>query len=607
MVTTNTNVLPLRITPLGGLGEIGKNTWIFQVGEEIILIDGGLSFPDEGMPGVNLVLPNIDWLIANQEKIVGMVVTHGHEDHIGGIPYHLQRLRIPVIYGPRLAMSLLEHKLQEAELLDRTKIVTVGPRGMVRLGKYFLVEYIQNTHSMADSYTLAINTPAGLVIHTGDFKFDHTPVDGRKFDYQRLAEHGEKGVLCLLSDSTNAEVPGFTPSERSIYPSLERFVKEAQGRVIVTTFASSVHRINMLLEIAQKTGRSVTIAGRSMLNMIAKAKTLGFIADFPDSLLQPLHVVNSMPPERVMILTTGSQGEPMSALTRIANGDHRQIKIKQGDTVMFSANPIPGNTISVVRVVDLLMSQGANVIYGRDKNIHVSGHGATEDHKLMLALTKPKFFFPCHGEYRMLVCHSRTAQAMGVPKENIVITKNGDVVELTADSMAIVDQIPAGVDLVDASRSSMVNDSVLKERQRLAEDGFVTVAIALGADSSLLARPQVVVKAVARNADNRNLEDMLRSAVEQVARSGFPEQAHKETDGRVSYDWMGIRSTLERTVKQIIREVLQSHPLIQVLLQTPDLSAGAGTIQAETASALTSPSAGKRRRSANPELVPTAP
>lgn len=565
METTHT---ALRITPLGGLGEIGKNTWVYQVGDEIMLIDGGLSFPTEGMHGINLVLPNIDWLIEHQDKIVGMVVTHGHEDHIGGIPYHLQRLRLPVVYGPRLAIALLEHKLQEAELMDRTRLVTVGSRGTIRVGKNFLVEFIQATHSIADSFSLAIHTPAGVVIHTGDFKFDHTPVDGRKFDYQKLAEYGEKGVLCLVSDSTNAEIPGFTPSERSVYPNLERFIREASGRVMVTTFASSVHRVNMLLDIAQKTGRSVSVVGRSMLNVIAKAKALGLIADFPDSLLVPVHMANSMPPDRVLILTTGSQGEPLSAMTRIAHGAHRQVKIKEGDTVIFSANPIPGNTIAVVGVIDKLMQQGAKVIYGRDKGIHVSGHGATEDHKLMIALTKPKFFFPCHGEFRMLIAHSRTAQAMGVPKENIVITENGDVVELKPDSMGIVARIPAGVDLVDASRSSMVNDSVLRERQRLAEDGMIIVAAAFHNDGTLAARPQVTVKAVARSADNRNLEDMLRRATEQAVAKGFADHAVTLGDGRIEYDWVGIRTALERNIRQIAREVLQSAPLVQVLVQT---------------------------------------
>ncbi|MBW4697239.1 MAG: ribonuclease J [Aphanocapsa lilacina HA4352-LM1] len=566
----NQTVSPLRITPLGGLGEIGKNTWIFQVNDEIMLLDGGLSFPTEEMHGVNLVLPNIDWLIENQEKIVGMVVTHGHEDHIGGIPYHLQRLRIPVIHGPRLALALLEDKLREAELLGRTQLQTVGPRGTVRVGKYFVVEYLQNTHSMADSYTLAIHTPTGLVIHTGDFKFDHTPVDGRKFDYQRLAEHGEKGVLCLISDSTNAEVPGFTPSERSVYPNLERYIKEAPGRVIVTTFASSVHRIHMLLDIAQKTGRSVCVVGRSMLNMIAKAKALGFIPNFSDSLLQPVQAANSLPAERVLVLTTGSQGEPMSALTRIAGGDHRQVKIQTGDTVIFSSNPIPGNTISVVRVIDKLMQLGANVIYGRERGIHVSGHGAIEDQKLMLALTKPKFFFPCHGEYRMIRRHAQTAQEMGVPAENMLLTENGDVVELTAESMRVVDRIPAGVDLVDASRSTMVNSNVLRERQRLAEDGFVTVAVALTAQGTFAARPQISIKAVARSAETRNLEDMLRTALERT-QSRFGEFRQPLEAGALGYqyDWMGIKQLLERTVKQVTREMLQSHPLIQVLLQTP--------------------------------------
>ncbi|NES95984.1 MAG: RNase J family beta-CASP ribonuclease, partial [Desertifilum sp. SIO1I2] len=384
-MTKTVNQSKLKIIPLGGLHEIGKNTCIFEYEDEMILLDAGLGFPTDGMHGVNIVLPDMTYLRENRDRIKGMIVTHGHEDHIGGIAYHLKQFEIPVIYGPRLAMALLERKLEEAGVADRTELRTVSPRDLVRVGSSFFAEFIRNTHSMADSFTVALHTPLGVVIHTGDFKIDHTPVDGERFDLQKLAEHGEKGVLCLISDSTNAEVPGYTASESSVYPNLDRVFSQAPGRLLVTTFASSVHRLNIILSLAKKHNRVVTVLGRSMLNVIAIARNLGYVK-YDDDLIQPLHTIRHLPDEKVLILTTGSQGEPLSALTRIANKEHRQVQIRPGDTVVFSANPIPGNTISVVNTIDKLMIQGANVIYGRDKGIRVSGHGCQEDQKLMIAL-----------------------------------------------------------------------------------------------------------------------------------------------------------------------------------------------------------------------------
>ncbi|MFM6277768.1 MAG: ribonuclease J, partial [Dolichospermum sp.] len=494
MVKTQANSA-LKIIPLGGLHEIGKNTCVFEYEDEIILLDAGLAFPTEAMHGVNIVLPDTTYLRENRHKIKGMIVTHGHEDHIGGIAFHLKQFDIPVIHGPRLALAMLEGKLEEAGVTDRTELRTVLPRDIVRIGKHFFVEYIRNTHSIADSFTVAIHTPLGVVIHTGDFKIDHTPIDGETFDLQRLAEHGEKGVLCLLSDSTNAEVPGFTPSEGSVIPNLDRVFYQATGRLFVTTFASSVHRINIILQLAKKHNRVVTVVGRSMLNLIAHARNLGYIK-CEDSLFQPLHTVRGMPDERVLILTTGSQGETMAAMTRIANKEHPHIKIRPGDTVAFSANPIPGNTIAVVNTIDKLMIQGAKVVYGRDKGIHVSGHGCQEEQKLMIALTRPKFFVPFHGEHRMLVKHSETAQSMGVPAENIVIIRNGDVIELTENSIRVSGQVAAGIELVDTSSSAMVSSKVLEERQRIASEGMVTIAAAIDWNGKLMAKPELHMQGV---------------------------------------------------------------------------------------------------------------
>ncbi len=566
-MTNNESSPALKIIPLGGLHEIGKNTCIFEFNDEIILLDAGLAFPNDEMHGVNIVLPDMTYLRDNRHKIKGMIVTHGHEDHIGGIAYHLKQFDIPVIHGPRLAMALLQGKLEEAGVLDRTVLKTVGPRDVVRIGSSFLAEFIRNTHSICDSFTVAIHTPVGVVIHTGDFKVDHTPVDGEFFDFQRLAEHGEKGVLCLLSDSTNAEVPGSTPSERAVYPNLDRVFAQAPGRLLVTTFASSVHRVNMILDLAQKHNRVVSVVGRSMLNVIAHARNLGYIK-CPDNLFEPLHAVSNLPPEKVLILTTGSQGEPMAALTRIANGEHRQLKIRQGDTVVFSANPIPGNTIAVVNTIDKLMIQGANVIYGRDKGIHVSGHGAQEDQKLMLALTRPKFFVPVHGEHRMLVQHAKMAQAMGIPAENMVIIDNGDVVEVTADSIGVTGKVPSGLELVD--RSGIVHDSVLKERQQLAADGVVTVAAAVSWEGKLLAKPEIHLRGVVSSVEKSLLQQLVIKTIERTLSDRWRDFAKSFDSEQTDIDWVGLQVQIERDLQRLARRELQSSPLVVFLLQSPE-------------------------------------
>lgn len=589
MTTKNGSTSPLKIIPLGGLHEIGKNTCVFEYDDEIILLDAGLAFPTDGMHGVNIVLPDTTYLRENREKIKGMIVTHGHEDHIGGIPFHLRQFDIPVMYGPRLAMALLHDKLEEAGVVDRTELRTVRPREVVRIGKYFLVEYIRNTHSIADSFSVAIHTPVGLVIHTGDFKFDFTPVDGEFFDIQRMADHGERGVLCLISDSTNSEVPGHTPSERSVFPNLDRTFSEADGRLLVTTFASSVHRVNMILELAKKHNRKVAVVGRSMLNVIAHARTLGYIK-CEDDLFVPLNAVNRLPDRDVLILTTGSQGEPMAALTRIANESHKQIQIKQGDTVVFSANPIPGNTIAVVNTIDKLMMLGAKVIYGRERGIHVSGHGAQEDQKLMLALTKPKFFLPVHGEHRMLVKHSQTAQSMGVPAENMVIIDNGDVVELTPDSLQKAGKVPSGIELVDSSRSGVVHERILKERQHLAGDGVITIAATVGVEGKLIARPELHLRGVVTTLDRAHLQQSIERTLEASLRDRWPEFAPNFGNGSTEVDWARLQAHLETELRRLMRRELQGNPLLVFLLQTPTEAPAAA-------------SNGKGRRSLEPAQV----
>lgn len=565
-MTQKNNNSTVKIIPLGGLHEIGKNTCVFEYEDEIILLDAGLGFPSDRMHGINIVLPDMTYLRENAHRIKGMIVTHGHEDHIGGIAYHLKQFDIPVIYGPRLAMSLLSDKLEEAGVSDRTTLKSVLPRDTVRIGKHFFAEFIRNTHSIADSFSVAIHTPIGIIIHTGDFKIDHTPVDGEHYDLQKLAEHGEKGVLCLLSDSTNAEVPGHTPSERSVYPNLDRIFGQAESRIMVTTFSSSVHRVNMILDLASKHGRKVAIVGRSMLNTIAHARKLGYVK-CRDDLFESLQSVNRLPDEKVLILTTGSQGETLAAMTRISRGEHRQIKVKEGDTIVFSANPIPGNTIAVVNTIDRLMMQGAKVIYGRREGIHVSGHGSREDHKLMLALTKPKFFVPVHGEHRMLVEHAGMAHAMGIPQENTVIIKNGDIIELTQDSIGVNGTVPSGIELVD--RAGIVQDNVMEERQQLAEDGAVTVAAAIDWSGKLIAPPAVHLRGVVTSVEPSLLQQLIVRTVERTLSDRW-NHFSQTIEGDTEVDWTGLRLEIEASLQRLIRRELRSRPLVVFLLQTAE-------------------------------------
>jgi ribonuclease J len=556
----------LRVIPLGGLHEIGKNTCVFEYGDDLMLVDAGLAFPSDGMHGVNVVLPDTSYLRENQKRIRAMIVTHGHEDHIGGIPHHLKNFQIPIIYGPRLALSMLTGKMEEAGVMDRTILQTVSPREVVKVGASFQVEFIRNTHSIADSFSLAITTPVGVVVFTGDFKFDHTPVDGEYFDIQRMAHYGEQGVLCLFSDSTNAELPGFTPPERSVYPNLDRHIANAEGRVIVTTFASSVHRVSMILELALKHGRKVGLLGRSMLNVIAKARELGYMR-CPDDLFVPIKQIRDLPDRETLLLMTGSQGEPLAALSRISRGEHPQVQVKTSDTIIFSASPIPGNTISVVNTIDRLMMLGARVVYGKGEGIHVSGHGSQEDEKLMLALTRPKFFVPVHGEHRMLVAHAKTAQSMGVPADHTLIIDNGDVVELTPDAIRRGDPVKAGIELLDASRNGIVDARVLKERQQLAEDGVITLLAVISTDGVMAAPPRVNLRGVVTTADARRLSIWAEREITWVLENRWSQLCRNSGGKAPDVDWVGVQREVELGLQRRLRRELQVEPLIICLVQ----------------------------------------
>ncbi len=563
---SKSNTPALRVIPLGGLHEIGKNTCVFEYGDELMLVDAGLAFPSDGMHGVNVVMPDTTFLKENQRRIKGMIVTHGHEDHIGGISHHLKHFNIPIIYGPRLAMSMLRGKMEEAGVSDRTTIQTVNPRDVVKVGQHFSVEFIRNTHSICDSFSLAVTTPVGTIIFTGDFKFDHMPVDGEQFDIERMVHYGEKGVLCMFSDSTNAEVPGFCPSEKTIYPSLEKHIAEAKERVILTTFASSVHRVTMILELAMKHGRKVGLLGRSMINVIAKAREIGYMK-CPDDLFVPIKQIRDLPDRETLLLMTGSQGEPLAALSRISRGEHQHVRLKTTDTVIFSASPIPGNTISVVNTIDRLMKLGAKVVYGKGENIHVSGHGFQEDQKLMLALAKPKFFVPVHGEHRMLVCHGKSAQTMGVPKDNILIIENGDVVELTPNSIQKGDPVKAGVELLDNSRNGIVDARVLKERQQLAGDGVVTVLAPISTDGKMVAPPRVNLRGVVTTAEPRKMSMWTEREISWVLENRWKQLSRQTGQNNFEVDWIGVQREIENGLSRRMRRELQVEPLILCLVQ----------------------------------------
>ena len=556
----------LKIIPLGGLHEIGKNTCVFEYGDDIILVDAGLAFPCDGMHGVNVVMPDTTYLQSNLNRFRGMVVTHGHEDHIGGISHHLKKFNIPVIYGPPLAMSMLTGKIEEAGVSDRTNIQKIEPRQVVKLGQHFSIEFIRNTHSISDSFALAITTPVGVVFFTGDFKFDHSPPDGKYADVERMAFYGKKGVLCMLADSTNSEVQGFVPSESSVFPNLDRVIGEAEGRVLITTFASSTHRVAMIIELAMKHGRKIGLLGRSMLNVVGKCRELGYIK-CPDDLFFPIRTIRDLPDRETLLLMTGSQGEVMAALSRISRSEHPNVQLKTTDTVIFSSSPIPGNTISVCHTVDKLVHLGAKVIYGKEHGIHVSGHGNREDQKMMLALIKPRFFVPVHGEYRMQVLHGKTAVSMGVDPNNILVLDNGDTIELRSNSMIQGQPVKSGIEMLDNTRTGIVDARALKERQQLADDGIVTVLTPISTDGNMVAPPRVSLRGVVTSADPRKMSLWTEKEISWVLENRWKQLSRQTGPKNFEVDWIGVQREIESGLNRRMRRELQIEPLVLCLVQ----------------------------------------
>lgn len=541
----------LALIPLGGLGEIGKNMMLVKYGNNIIVIDAGLIFPEDEMLGIDIVIPDISYLVENRHLVRGILLTHGHEDHIGALPYVLKELNVPV-YGTKLTLGLLQGKLREHNLLNSTKLICVKPRDQLKIGP-FEVEFIRVSHSIPDAIALAIHTPVGTVVHTGDFKFDQTPVDGQVTDFYKFAELGEKGVLVLLSDSTNVEVPGYTMSEKVVGQTLDEAFREAPERIIVASFASNVHRLQQIISTAHKYGRKVAVIGRSMVNIVNVALELGYL-HAPKGILVDVDEILSLPKNKVVIITTGSQGEPMSALTRMAMSDHRRLEIIPGDTVIISATPIPGNEKLVARTVDHLFKQGAQVIHEAVAGIHVSGHASQEDLKMMLNLVKPKFFIPVHGEYRMLVKHARLAQEVGIPESNIFIAENGQIIEFTKNKGCFAGRVTAGRVLVDGLGVGDVGNIVLRDRKQLSQDGILIVVVTLNKEtSSVVAGPDIVSRGFVYV---RESEQLLEEAKEKVR-----ESLDRCVERNVT-EWSTIKSNVRDTLGKFLYEKTRRRPMI---------------------------------------------
>ena len=532
----------IKIIPLGGLHEIGKNITVFEYEDEIIVVDCGISFPEDDMLGVDLVIPDITYLVKNQEKIKGMVITHGHEDHIGGIPYFLKQINVP-IYATRLSAGLINNKLEEHKLLRSTEMHIVNQGETIKLGNNFKVEFIRSSHSIPDSVMLAITTPSGTILHTGDFKVDYTPIDGQLMDLGRIAELGKQGVLALMSDSTNSERKGFTMSESSVGDVFDKLFLNCTKRIVVATFASNVHRIQQIVNSAVKYGRKIAVCGRSMINIISTAIELGYIK-CPENIFIDIDMIGSYTDDQLVIITTGSQGEPMSALTRMAAGDHRKVKITPNDLIIISATPIPGNEKYVSKVIDDLMQLGAEVVYSALADVHVSGHACQEEQKLILALAKPKYFIPVHGEYRQLRAHKETAELMGIEEDNIFMLTNGRVLEMNEYEAKFTGTVPSGKVLVDGLGVGDVGNIVLRDRQHLAQDGLIVIVLTMDSQTGeVVAGPDVISRGFVYVRESENLMDDVKSVVRHEV---------SKCEERGIRDW----STIKTTVKENLRDYL---------------------------------------------------
>ena len=543
---------PLRIIPLGGLDEIGKNLYLYECCNDMFIVDCGLAFPDDDMLGIDLVIPDFTYIIRNKEKLRGIVLTHGHEDHIGGLAYLLKKVNVPV-YGTRLTLGLVEGKLKEHGILSECTLNVVQPRQTVKLG-CMAVEFIRVNHSIPDSCGFAIYTPAGVVVHTGDFKVDYTPIEGGIIDLARFGELGNRGVLALLSESTNAERPGFTSSERRVGTTFRNFFAQAEGkRIIVATFSSNIHRIQQIIDNAEKTGRKVAVSGRSMINVLTTAIELNYIR-VPKGILVDIENIKKIPPEELVIITTGSQGEPMSALSRMATNEHRQVTITPQDLIIISANPIPGNEKLVGHVVNELMKAGATVIYEAMYDVHVSGHACQEELKMMISLTRPKYFIPIHGEYKHMYKHAELAKQLHIPEENIFIAGNGSVIETDGVSMKIAGQVPSGRVLIDGLGVGDVGSVVLRDRKHLGQDGLIIIVTAVEISTGkVVSGPDTVSRGFVYVRESEELMDEAKLKAKAVLKR------HLAPNCR---EWTGLKNELKDTLGSFIFSKTGRSPMI---------------------------------------------
>lgn len=540
----------VQIIPLGGLGEIGKNMTVIRYEDEILLIDAGLMFPDEDMLGIDLVIPDITYLRENREKIKGIVLTHGHEDHIGALPYVMRELDVPV-YGTRLTLGILEGRLKENNV-STGNLHPVVQGDIVNIG-CFSVGFIRVNHSIPDAVGLSIKTPLGMIIHTGDFKLDYTPIDGKMTDFKRFSDLGNRGVLLMMADSTNAEREGHTPSERTVGAAFEKAFHNARGRIIVATFSSNVHRIQQVIDTAVKYKRKVAVLGRSMVNVVNISLEMGYL-NAPEGTIIDIDEINNYESSKIVVCTTGSQGEPMSALTRMSVSDNRKVTIVPGDTIIISATPIPGNEKLVSRTIDNLMKLGANVIYGRSEGIHVSGHASQEELKLMHNLVRPKFFIPVHGEYRHLVCHSKIAQELGMPKENVFISENGQVLEFTREKGAVAGKVTAGRVLVDGLGVGDVGNIVLRDRRQLSQDGIIIIVMTMDKESGeVVAGPDIVSRGFVYVRESEALMDEARARV--------ADALDRALEGR-NVDWTTIKMSVRDALGRYLFDKTRRRPMI---------------------------------------------
>jgi ribonuclease J len=545
----------LQIIPLGGLGEIGKNMTIIRYDNQMVMIDAGLAFPEDDMLGIDIVIPDYSYVVENKDILLGILVTHGHEDHIGTLPYLLREIDAP-IFSTNLTLGLIEAKLKESNV-NNMKATAVKPGDSIKLG-VFKIDFIRVSHSIPDSVGLAIHTPLGTIVHTGDFKLDHTPVTTEILDIYKFSELGQKGVLCLMSDSTNVERPGFTMSERKVGQMFDEVFRDAKERIILASFASNVHRVQQVITAAFDTNRKVAIVGRSMLNYATIAAELGYL-DIPEGTLVDVDEIVKLPSNQACIITTGSQGEPMSALTRMAMNDHRRIEIIPGDTVVISANPIPGNEKSVARTIDQLFKLGANVIYEPNSGVHVSGHASQEELKLMLNMVKPKYFLPVHGEYRMLIKHGQIAEQLGIAKENIFIAENGSVIEFTRNSACIAGKVASGRILVDGLGVGDVGNIVLRDRKQLSQDGILIVVIALSRSTGgIVAGPDIVTRGFVYVRESESMLDEAKQKIKQTTERCLE-------NGII--EWALLKNQIRDTLGKHLYEKTKRRPMILPIIQ----------------------------------------